>query len=202
MCAQEMRRRLWHFFPGVLAFTLPVIPHMETVRLWVMLVIVAFGIILPALAAIRYQRAYCRSLDEDIAPSIFGYVIPLTLLCLMCRSNLEIPLAVAAIISFGDGCATLVGILTRGPRVPWNARKSWAGLVSFMVMGSLMATAIYWAEANPHVPLTTALLVVAPVVMICGLVETLPLKLNDNLTVGFTAAALLLVQQTLIVGWN
>jgi len=198
--AQETRRRLWHFLPGLIALMLPLIPHQEVVRLWVMLIIVAFGIIVPAMLAIRYQHVYTRHQSEDIAPSIFGYVIPLTVLALLFRGTLEIPLAVAAIISFGDGSATLCGLLTRSQRLPWNPKKSVAGLAAFLVMGTLFATFLYWVEASPAVAPWTAFLVVGPVVLVCALVESLPSKVNDNMSVGLVAALLLILQQSLIIG--
>jgi dolichol kinase len=200
--AQELRRRLWHFSPGLMAFAIQAIPHRDPVRFWMMLVIVPLGILLPGLAAMRFQRAYRRHPEEDVSPSLLGYVVPLSILCLLFRGHLEIPLAVTAIIAFGDGTATLVGLLTRGPRIPWNQRKSWAGTVSFMLAGFIAASMIYWIEATPSIPLPTVALCLAPVVATCALVETLPLQVNDNITVGLSASILLLISQTLIVGWH
>ncbi|WP_437225806.1 hypothetical protein SH661x_004246 [Planctomicrobium sp. SH661] len=198
---QEFRRRLWHFLPGVIALTMAGVPHRETVRLWVMVLVVICGIFLPALAAIRYQRLYCRSECENLGPSIFGYVLPLSVLCLLFRSHIEIPLTVAAIIAFGDGSATLVGLLVRGAKVPWNAAKSWAGLFAFAVCGSLLASTVYWIAARHHADFSHAFLCVAPVVAVCSFLETLPLKLNDNITIGCSSALLLVAMQTWVIGW-
>lgn len=197
---QEFRRRLWHFLPGMIAFGLAGVPHLPTIRLWVMLLLVAFGILLPAWLAIRYHSRYSRSKNENIVPSILGYVVPLSVLALLFRSNIAIPLAVAAIIAFGDGSATLVGLLTRGRRIPWNPQKSWAGLFGFLVVGTVLASIIYWIAAPTGVGLVTAILCVGPVVLVCGILESLPLKLNDNLTVGFTSAILLPLTSLLILG--
>ncbi|HWL07710.1 MAG TPA: hypothetical protein VNQ76_04850 [Planctomicrobium sp.] len=198
--AQEIRRRFWHFFPGIAVMAVPLVPHQEVVRLWVMLLVVTGGIILPALLAIRHQQGFVRYSQEEISPSVFGYVIPLAILFLLFRGALEIPLAVAAIISFGDGSATLCGLLTRGPKLSWNPRKSVAGLFAFMTVGTVLATSLYWVEAGPQVSLLTSLLVVAPVVVICAFVESLPTKWNDNLTVGATASVLIVIQHALLVG--
>lgn len=198
---QELRRRMWHFLPGVIALALASVPHRETVRLWVMVMLVLFGILVPAWAAIRYQRTYRRGPRENIAPSILGYVIPLTLLCLLCRSHVEIPLAATAIIAFGDGSATLTGLLLRGRKVPWNSRKSWAGLIAFAVVGTVMSATVFWVGAYHYATFAQALLCVAPVVALCSVLETLPLKLNDNITIGCTAAVLLPVMQLAVLGW-
>lgn len=199
--AQELRRRMWHFFPGVLAFAIQMIPHRDPVRYPVMLLIVALGIVLPAYVAIRSHRYFRRHPEEDFAPPILGYALPLAVLCLLFPGHLELPLAVATIIAFGDGSATLVGLLTRGKRLPWNPRKTWLGAGAFLVFGTLLATTIYLREATPAVAPATAFLCVAPVVFVCAVMETLPLRWNDNLTVGTTAGLLLIVTQTLVVGW-
>ena len=81
-----------------------------------------------------------------------------------------------------------------------ESRKSVAGLFAFMVVGTIAASLLYWIEASPSVTLFTAMTVVCPVAMICALVETLPTKWNDNVTVGITASALLILQQALVIG--
>lgn len=197
---QELRRRLWHFLPGIIAICLAMVPHRPTVRLWVMLLVIACGIYAPALIAIYYQRTYRRCRSENPAPSILGYVLPLSILCVLCRSHIEIPLTVAAIIAFGDGSATLIGLLIHGAKVPWSRKKSWAGMGAFAVCGSLLASCVYWIAGQPAVNFPQAFICVTPVVLICSLLETLPLKLNDNITVGCSSAVLLMTIQLLLYG--
>lgn len=192
---QEVRRRLWHFSPGVLALALTIVPHRETIRFWVMLLIVICGIFLPAWAALRHQRACQRRTGENLAPSILGYVIPVSILALLFRSHVEIPLTVTAMIAFGDGSATLLGLLAGRSKLPWNSRKSWAGLCAFLAVGTLMTSTVYWLAAHGSVTFPEAVLYLMPVVALCSVVETLPLKLNDNLTVGFAASVLLVLMQ-------
>jgi len=192
---QEARRRLWHFFPGMIALALATAPHQETVRLWVMLLIVIGGILLPAWMAIRCQQAYRRRMEASSVPSILGYVIPVSILALLCRSHIEIPLTVTAIIAFGDGSATLVGILKGKIKIPWNSHKSWAGLFAFLIIGTLMASLVYWISASSNVAYPQALTCVLPVVAICSLLETLPFALNDNITIGVSAGILLVLEQ-------
>lgn len=56
-------------------------------------------------------------------------------LVLVFRERLELAAAGWALLAFGDGMATVVGLLVGGPRLPWNRDKSWAGLVAFVVYG-------------------------------------------------------------------
>jgi dolichol kinase len=200
--AQEFRRRLWHFLPGVLALILTAVPHYDPIRLSSILLLLVVGIALPTLLALRNHCGYCRHPEEDGLPGVLGFTIPLSLLTLLCRAHPEIPLAATAILSFGDGSATLTGLLTRGPRVFWNRRKSVAGSLAFLVVGTTMATLIYWLEASPQIRLETVLLCVAPAVAVCAFVESLPLRINDNISVGFGSGLVLMLMQTLLIGWG
>jgi uncharacterized protein (TIGR00297 family) len=84
--------------------------------------------------------------------------------------------------------AGLVGQLAGGPRLPWNARKGWAGLVAFVLFGASAAAFLSaWVARLPldadalHWPHTVgAALALAAV---CALVESLPTTLDDNVTV-------------------
>jgi dolichol kinase len=103
------------------------------------------------------------------------------------------------IIAFGDGSATLAGMLLRGRRLPWNRDKSWVGLAAFLLCAVPLATLVYWAEARPGVALACAC--VAPAVLTAALAESLPGRFNDNIRVGVTAGLTLLVTHGTFVGW-
>lgn len=198
--AQELRRRLWHFLPGLLAFALVPIPHRDPMPYSTIFVLIALVIAIPGWLSYRLHWFYRRHPEEHLTPALVGYAVPLAVLCLLCPGSIEIPLASAVIVAFGDGSATLAGRLFRGRQLPWNPRKTWSGLIAFMTMGTLMATAIYFLEARPGIPLSVALSVIAPVVVLCALIESLPLRWNDNVTVGFSSAALLLASHAMIIG--
>lgn len=202
LTAQELRRRLWHFLPGILAFAVTPIPHLDPIRFVPMLCMVVLVILIPGYFAIRYHRHYKRTDDENWAPALLGYVVPLSGMFLCFRGQVELGLAVTCVIAFGDGCATLMGLAWGRRKLPWNRRKSWVGLAAFMIGASMMGSLIYWLEAEPGVSLGLAASVVVPVALMCALIETVPSKANDNLLVGFTASLLMLVTQTLAVGWN
>jgi dolichol kinase len=51
--------------------------------------------------------------------------------------------AAVALLGVGDGLASIAGQLLRGPRLPWNPRKTWAGLL----VGAGAGTAAYVAFA-------------------------------------------------------
>ncbi|WP_437204746.1 hypothetical protein [Planctomicrobium sp. SH664] len=196
---QELRRRLWHFAPGFGAIIATQIPRLNPVPLPEMVMAVLLAIVIPVYCAARCHGMIRRRSDEDSTP-IIGYAIPITALCLLFRGHLELAFTTTAIIAFGDGSATFAGLLRQGDRIPWNPSKSWAGMNAFIVVGTIMGTLVYVLSA-PSVPVATALLCVMPAVTLCAVVETLPLPVNDNISVSCTAALAMIGMQTLAVGW-
>lgn len=63
------------------------------------------------------------------------------------RSRLELAAGVWALLAVGDGMAALSGLALRGPRLPWNPKKSWSGLIAFVVFGTAAsAWVIRWTQ--------------------------------------------------------
>ncbi|MEZ6043312.1 MAG: hypothetical protein R3C20_22675 [Planctomycetaceae bacterium] len=190
---RELKRRLWHMAPGLLAFGLHVESHADpitpTLR-WI--VVVACAVI--ALRIFHGFRHIQRQGEGTGASAVAGYALSVLLTVLLFPGHLEIGVAVLAILAFGDGSATLCGLTFRGPRLPWNRSKSWSGLMSFVVVGTFMTTWVYWGEthnpeaADPPISLGLALAIVAPAVLLAGVAESLRVRLNDNVRVGFVAA--------------
>jgi dolichol kinase len=111
----------------------------------------------------------------------------------------EMGLVVTVIIAFGDGSATLGGMLVQGPSLPWNNDKSWVGFSAFLLISIPLAAVVYWGEARPGVSLSTALACVAPACLAAGVAESLPMRLNDNIRVGMTASLTIIVTQNAFV---
>ncbi len=112
--------------------------------------------------------------------------------CIPFRDRLEIAATAWGGLAFGDGLATIAGILggrATGP-LPWNREKSWAGLAGFLAAG-LPGGVILWCwtrgEAFPPAALPALLMVGAAV----ALLESLPLGIDDNLVVGLAGGGLL-----------
>ncbi len=76
---------------------------------------------------------------EGFSLGIAVYPTVVLILILVFHSRLELAAAVWALLAFGDGMATLVGLALKGPRLPWNRDKSWAGLVAFVLWGTAMS---------------------------------------------------------------
>jgi uncharacterized protein (TIGR00297 family) len=102
--------------------------------------------------------------------------------------------AVWGVLAAGDGFASIVGQAVGGPRLPWNARKGWAGFLAFVAFGTLGAgLLVAWTL---RVPLSSwssprILAMVVPLAVGCALVESMPTTLDDNLTIPLAGAGLL-----------
>ena len=119
----------------------------------------------------------------------------------------EMGMAVLAVLAFGDGSATLGGIWLAGPKLPWNRRKTWSGLASFVLVGTAMAATVYWGESNNLENLThrvsplTAIFCTLPAVMLSAVAESIPSRINDNIRVGVVSSIAVLGMHTALVGW-
>jgi phytol kinase len=90
----------------------------------------------------------------------------------------------------GDGLADIVGRRVASPRLPWSGEKSLAGSVSVFAGGWLMSAFILFVYVSTGVfsgPFSSYLLPVSIVALAGTLVESLPYKDVDNLTVTLAA---------------
>jgi len=86
----------------------------------------------------------------------------------------------------GDGVADIVGRRVNSPKLPWSREKSLAGLLSVFIGGWLLTMFIFavyvWMGVFPG-PVGRYLLPVTWVALGAALVESLPFKDVDNITV-------------------
>lgn len=216
MTAHSERARQWvHIGSGLFALLLRVLTWRQAVGL----AAVAFAFNLLLLPRIGGRRLY-RPVDEarGFPIGILLYPLSVMLLILAFPSRLDIVAATWGILAFGDGSATLVGqsvsrsnaksgkAAEKGSfarlatfaflrdRLPWNRRKTVAGTVAFAVCGGVGAVALAWWTQPAVVPMPSlAFAIVAPLVaaVVAAFVETIPVGLDDNISVPTTAGAVL-----------
>jgi len=186
LSAAEWRRRLWHMGPGFLPFILWPIPHQDPLGpiLRYSILAITAGLVI---AVLRKYRTIER-VDDDRIGVVFGYAAFVLLTILLFPAQLELGLTVLAVIAFGDGSATLGGMLLRGPTLPWNPRKTWAGFGCFILGAAPLSSLIYWGEAQPKVSASVAIACGVAATLVAAVAESLPLRINDNIRVGLAAA--------------
>lgn len=185
----ELRRRLMHISPGFLPFLLWFIPHQDPWGPLLVDAVIALAVALVTSALIRFPSV-ARPGERDFRPAVLGYALPVLAALSLLRGREEVGVMTLAILAFGDGSATLMGMLCRGRPLPWNPRKSWIGSLSFVLLGGFMGMLVYWGEARPVVSWSLAAAVAFSSAGVAALAESLPMRLNDNLRVG-TAAAIM-----------
>ncbi len=131
---------------------------------------------------------------------------PVAVLIALVTLPLHLGQAAWAILAVGDAFSNLIGRRFGAVKLPWNRQKSWAGTIGFLVT-AFPAAAAFVAYTQHFAPgatflsahaanglaapfATSALLAVTFAgAAIAAIVESLPLKLDDNLTVTFGGAA-------------
>ncbi len=196
--SRELKRRFWHMSPGLLAFGLHMVSHADPISPTLQLIFVGCCIAIAAWILLGFRQIQRQGEGVGLA-AVGGYSLSVLLTAFLFPRHLELGLAVLAILAFGDGSATLVGLTFRGPRLWWNQAKSLSGLLGFIVIGSLMTAWIYWGEthnpeaADPAVSYGFALLLTSPAVVASALAESVRSRVNDNIRVGVVAAIVLVL---------
>lgn len=126
----------------------------------------------------RHERGW----DEGIVV----YPAVVAALIVVFNWHLEIAAVAWVLLAFGDGFATLIGRAMPIERLPWNREgASWGGFLAFLLFGGIAAVLTARLFGGP--PLAAVLIAT----VVAAIVETLPLGLDDNITVPVAAAGVL-----------
>ena len=182
----EFRRRLFHMLPAVFPAILPMIDHPDV---WGPLLMGSTAAIVGVVIILSVVLApfVKRNGETDWRYAVWGYMIPVVAPLFLFPGRAEWGLMTLQILALGDGSATLGGLMLGKSRLPWNPQKTVAGLACFTFIGALGATYIFWGEAHPEVSLVTAFAICSTAALCAGIVESLPIRSNDNFRVGMTA---------------
>ncbi len=204
----EIKRRTWHMLPGLFPFMLWVFPHDDPMTPILRYIIIGIGVVIAGGILKSYTDIKRSDKDTEEIGAVLGYSFSVIGMMLAFQYHLEWGLMILIVLAFGDGSATLGGILIKSPKLPWNDRKSWAGLICFVLVSTPLAAVIYWGEVyfntesiDSPVPFSTAILCATLITAVAALAESIPVKLNDNIRVGVSASLTLLAFQYLYVGW-
>ncbi|MBE3072487.1 MAG: DUF92 domain-containing protein [Acidobacteria bacterium] len=191
MSYSETRRQLVHMAMGGFALLLRVL----TWRQAAVCALAAFLfnlVVLPRLGGPSLYRPVDAARGYPLG--ILLYPLAVLLLILTFPHRLDIVAITWGILAYGDGAATLVGRWVRGPGLPWNPEKTVAGTAAFVIAGAAAGIVLAWWTRAAIVPQPPWLFVcVAPLAgaAVAGLVESMPVRLDDNLSVPVVAAAVI-----------
>jgi uncharacterized protein (TIGR00297 family) len=184
----EGRRQFLHMAMGGFALLLRFLTWWQAAALAASAL--AFNLfMLPAIGKGLYRPS-----DARFAAGIILYPLAILLLVICFPKRPDIVAAAWGILAAGDGMATLAGKAVPMARLPWNPDKSVGGLLAFVVCGGGAAVALAMWTAPSVRPVPGFLfLIIAPIAaaIVAGLVETIPVGLDDNLRVPAAAAIVL-----------
>jgi uncharacterized protein (TIGR00297 family) len=189
----EDARQLVHIAMGAFALTLPYLAWWQAVTL--ACAAVAFNLF--ALQKLLGRRLFRPG--ERIGRLATGIVLyPLSILALLFlfRHRLDIVAAAWGVLAVGDGMATIVGRRFPIAVIPWNRAKSLGGSLAFAVFGGAAAVVLsWWCRELVVPPAYPWFFAVAPVLaaIAAAAVETIPVSLDDNVSVSITAASVMWV---------
>jgi uncharacterized protein (TIGR00297 family) len=188
--ASEGSRQILHMAMGGFALLLPYLT-------WTQAFLCA-GLALTFNAALLHRLAgpvfRPGEIARPVASGIVLYPAAVLGLLLIFHDRLDIVAAAWGVLAIGDGMATIVGTRVPIAPLPWNSRKSIGGSVALAVFGGAAGAFLAWWCTGTVVPpgygwfpivgaFTAALAAAA--------VESIPIDLDDNISVPATAAAAL-----------
>lgn len=193
----EFRRRLFHMSPALIPVGLPFIPHPDV---WGPILTGAILVFTAAASIFAMTHAHLvkREGETEWRQAVLGYMATIVTPLLFFPGRAELGLMTLQIVALGDGSATLGGLMFGGRKLPWNPRKTVSGILSFILVGTLASTYSYWGEASPSVPILTVLAICSTAALAAAIVESLPIRSNDNFRVGSTALAVGIVMSAIL----
>lgn len=178
----------WLMFPGEWydRYLAALVPGLITVQF----ALIGFGVIKDDASV----KAMSRSGDpKEILRGPLYYGIMFILLTILFWKDSPVGMVALLMMCGGDGIADIVGRRILSPRLPWSREKSLAGSLSVLIGGLTLSTvilAVYVAAGVFSASLSAYLLPLTLIALVSMLVESLPYKDIDNITMTLSAALL------------
>jgi len=141
--------------------------------------------VLPRIGASLFRSAERR---RPLESGIHLYPFAVLLLVLLFGWRMEVAAAAWVIFAAGDPAASFAGERFGRLRLPWNHAKSWAGSAAFLLAAGLAGWGMLVYMGRPA---GEAAWLMAPTACFAAFVESLPWRLNDNLSVPLLSALFL-----------
>jgi len=181
-------RKIVHMSMLGFAFLLPILTWVQAAGCAVLALL--FNLFLLPRLAVDLRKSPRQDSGTGVWTGIVLYPISVLALILLYRHHLHIAAAAWAIMALGDGLASVTGEALRGRELPWNREKTWAGFGGFVVAGTAGAFVLtQWVA--PTLSADKVWMVSAAAALVGAVVESLPIKLDDNVSVPLVSGAFL-----------
>jgi phytol kinase len=178
----------WLFFPDVwyARWLAALVPFAITIQF----ALIGLGIMKDEASV----KAMSRSGDRrEILRGPLFYGLVFVVMTLVYWKTSPIGMLALMLMCGGDGLADILGRGLQSPKLPWNKVKSVAGSLGMLLGGWFLAAFILFIFVLAGVfpaPFSAYLLPITVIALIATLVESLPLKDVDNITVTLVAVLL------------
>jgi uncharacterized protein (TIGR00297 family) len=198
---QVTTRKLVHISMLGFAFLLPVLTWVQAAGCAILALL--FNLFLLPRLALDLRKRPAQESGTSVWTGIVMYPVSVLALILLFRHHMHVVASAWAIMALGDGMASVSGESLRGPALPWNPAKRWSGFVAFVMAGGFGAYVLArWVA--PTLPADKVLLVSFAGALVGALVESVPIRLDDNISVPLVSGAFLfcayLVERTALGG--
>ena len=186
----EYGRKIVHIVMGGFALSLRFVPWWQAALLAIAALVFNLAV-MPRVAAQLYRPG---ERGRGVRSGIVLYPLSVLLLVLVFPNRLDIAAAAWGILAVGDGMATIAGRRLGWGALPWNREKSFAGTGALFLFGGMAGSMLaWWCRPNVTPAPDEWFSIAAPFVaaLVAALVETIPVKLDDNVSVPAAAAAVL-----------
>jgi len=191
--SSEISRKIIHIGTGpifVLCWPLfkdtPAAPYMAALVPFAIIIqftLVGLGVIKDPSAVAALSRTGNR---REILRGPLFYGIAFVLLTIVFWWRTPIGIIAMMVLCGGDGMADIVGKKIGGIKTPWSPKKTLAGSITMFVGGFLLSFLIVWIFVSKNYfpqPITQYILPIGLIAIGTTLIESLPFKDIDNLTI-------------------
>jgi len=133
-----------------------------------------------------FGRAIYRDPEKRRDVGIVAYPAAVLAVILLFRHHLAVAAALWGMMAAGDPMASIAGKLAGGPRLPWNAAKTWSGLAGYALFGGTAGTLLMAFVGR--VAISDAFVAFAGFALLGAFLESIQTGLDDNFVPGLGVA--------------
>jgi uncharacterized protein (TIGR00297 family) len=133
-----------------------------------------------------FGRGIYRDPERRRDVGIVAYPAAVLTVILLFRHHLAVAAALWGMMAAGDPMASIAGKLAGGPRLPWNAAKTWSGLAAYALFGGAAGTLLMAFVGR--VAISYALAAFAGFALLGAFLESIQTGLDDNFVPGLGVA--------------
>ena len=190
-------RKLIHISIGMIGFAYPFLEWETILFIWIVATFSAWFLpsrIEPLEVILRQDE-----IKRGYSSAMIAYGVVMVAGTIIYRSVYINSLLLLAVLAFGDGFSSLIGMNNRGTPIFYNPQKTVAGSFAFVIFGVIGALCLIFFHGvftiSTPILLSIGLLPILRVLIVvsaCAIVESIPWKFSDNIPVGIAAILMIL----------